>query len=50
MLNLGVQNCLSLVDSAFSELLELKDELLEHNLPPSLQVAITLVTGKMFRR
>ncbi|CAK8683988.1 unnamed protein product [Clavelina lepadiformis] len=45
----GVLNCLSLVDSGFSELLELKDELLQHDLPPSLLVAITLATGKMFR-
>ncbi|XP_078481741.1 uncharacterized protein LOC100180644 [Ciona intestinalis] len=45
----GVNNCLSLVDSSFSELLDLKDELLQHELPPSLLVAITLVTGKMFR-
>nr|CAB3262585.1 uncharacterized protein LOC100180644 [Phallusia mammillata] len=45
----GVMNCLSLVDTSFNELLELKDELLQHDLPPSLQVAITLSMGKMFR-
>ena len=50
MFFIGLHNCLSLVESAFGELLELKDELLEHDLPPSLQVAITLVTGKLFRR
>lgn len=46
----GVKNCLALVDSSFNELLEIKDELLQHDLPPSLLMALTLSMGKMFRR
>nr|XP_039254120.1 LOW QUALITY PROTEIN: uncharacterized protein LOC120331142 [Styela clava] len=45
----GVNSAISLVDSAFIGLLELKDELVMHGLPPSLLASVILTTGRMYR-
>ncbi|KAL5009495.1 hypothetical protein ScPMuIL_011800 [Solemya velum] len=45
----GVVNSMALVHSALQELLELKDKLLDHALPPNVLVAIAVTTGKVFR-
>ncbi|XP_041354259.1 uncharacterized protein LOC121372068 [Gigantopelta aegis] len=45
----GVHNSMALVYAALTELLELKDDLLRHALPPTLLVKLALTTGKVFR-
>ncbi|XP_071114202.1 uncharacterized protein [Haliotis cracherodii] len=45
----GVLNSTALVQVSLLELLELKDELLGHALPPTLLVKLALTTAKVFR-
>ncbi|KAL4232688.1 hypothetical protein ACF0H5_007376 [Mactra antiquata] len=45
----GVNNAMALVHTAMEELLEMKDEMLKHQLPPTLLIKLATNTGKVFR-
>ncbi|XP_053396911.1 uncharacterized protein LOC123552816 isoform X2 [Mercenaria mercenaria] len=45
----GVNNSMALVHTAMEELLEMKDEMLRHQLPPTLLIKLATTTGKVFR-
>lgn len=45
----GVNNAMALVHTALDELLEMKDEMLKHQLPPTLLIKLATNTGKIFR-
>ncbi|CAG2185302.1 unnamed protein product [Mytilus edulis] len=46
----GVLNAMALVHTAMTELLEMKDEMIKHALPPTVLVKLATITGKVFRR
>lgn len=45
----GVTNTMAYVHGAMQELLNMKDEMLKHSLPPTLLIKLATVTGKVFR-
>lgn len=45
----GVNNAMALLHTAMEELLEMKDEMLRHQLPPTLLIKLATNTGKVFR-
>ncbi|KAK3576344.1 hypothetical protein CHS0354_039278 [Potamilus streckersoni] len=45
----GVVNSIALVHTALEELLEMKDELLRHSLPPTMLIKLATISGKLFR-
>ncbi|CAC5415979.1 unnamed protein product [Mytilus coruscus] len=45
----GVLNAMALVHTAMTELLEMKDEMIKHALPPTVLVKLATITGKVFR-
>nr|XP_022292656.1 titin-like isoform X3 [Crassostrea virginica] len=45
----GVTNTMAYVHGAMQELLNMKDEMLKHALPPTLLIKLATVTGKVFR-
>ncbi|BFZ10160.1 hypothetical protein BsWGS_13199 [Bradybaena similaris] len=45
----GVLSSLALVQGALQEMLEFKDKMLKHDLPPPLMVHLALITGRLFR-
>lgn len=44
-----VMNGFNLLNTSFTDLIELKDELVEHNLPPKFLLTFIVTIGKMFR-
>ena len=45
----GVLNAMALVHTALAELLDMKDEMIKHALPPTVLVKLATITGKVFR-
>ncbi|XP_005097136.1 uncharacterized protein LOC101862724 isoform X2 [Aplysia californica] len=45
----GVLNAMALVHEALQDLLDLKDEMLQHSLPPPLLIQLAMVSGRVFR-
>ncbi|OWF37664.1 titin-like isoform X2 [Mizuhopecten yessoensis] len=45
----GVLNSMALVHGSIRELLDMKDEMLKHALPPTLLIKLATITGKVFR-
>lgn len=46
----GVLNTLALVHESLKDFLNVKDTLLQHFLPPSVLLALSLTSSKLFRR
>ncbi|XP_035664844.1 uncharacterized protein LOC118408275 isoform X2 [Branchiostoma floridae] len=45
----GILSAVALLNNSLQEVIDLKDELLEHNLPPNVLVRLAIVSGKIFR-
>ncbi|XP_019637952.1 PREDICTED: uncharacterized protein LOC109480244 [Branchiostoma belcheri] len=45
----GILSAVSLLSNSLQEVIDLKDELLEHSLPPNVLVRLAIVSGKIFR-
>ncbi|KAK7503175.1 hypothetical protein BaRGS_00005440 [Batillaria attramentaria] len=45
----GLLNAMALVHSALKELLDFKDELLQHSLPPTVLIHLAMTSSKLFR-
>ncbi|GFN85725.1 histone-lysine N-methyltransferase setd1b-a-like [Plakobranchus ocellatus] len=45
----GVLNAMAIVHDALQDLLEMKDEMLKHSLPPTLLIQLAMVSGRVFR-
>ncbi|CAH1250887.1 Hypp8931 [Branchiostoma lanceolatum] len=45
----GILSAVALLSSSLQEVIDLKDELLEHSLPPNVLVRLAIVSGKIFR-